>query len=174
MTDTATSQPAGLEALGSMTAEVDGANPSAEQQQQAQQEATQAADAEEAAAEWGMLMFTVGGFASMIAPELQQIYTEQRCYRWGQAAHAVANKYKLESPKKMPELLLISSTLTFLVPTFFILRDKLREMKEGKAPESWLSKFGVWWRTRKARRDVAAMADPQQADKPGARDGGQQ
>lgn len=172
MTDT--TQPSGLDAMASMTQSVDAANPSAEQQQQTQQEATQAQDAEASASEWGMLMYTVGGFACMIAPELKPIYTEERCYKWGQAAHAVAKKYKLESPKKMPELMLLSSTLTFLVPTFFMVREKLREAREGKAPESWLAKFGLWWRTRKTRRDVADMADPQKASEPGANNGRQQ
>lgn len=161
----------GLEALAGMAQQVDGANPSAEQQQAEQAKAAAASEFDQAAMQWGMLMFTVGGFAQMIAPELKPVYTEENCFRWGQQANAVAQKYGWGSPSRMPELALITSTAGFAVPTFFLIREKLREAKEGKGPQSWLNKFGLWWRTRKARQAGAAMADPKKAAEAMAGDG---
>lgn len=164
---------AGLEALASMTAQVDAANPSAEQQQADQQQQAEATEAEQGAQQWGMLMFMVGGFAQMLAPELKPVYSEERCFDWGKNANAVASKYNWGSPSKMPELALLASTASFAVPTFFLVREKLREAKEGKGPGTWIEKFGLWWRTRKVRKAGAAMADPKQAAQPGAPNGGQ-
>lgn len=157
----------GLEALGSLTQATDAANPSPEQQAAEAQKATQAADAEKAAVEWGRIMFTVGGFACMIEPALKQVYTEEACVDWGRHAQVVAKKYGWDSPKKVPELALIASTFGFAFPTFFMIRDRIRAIREGKAPESWLNKVGLWWRTRKVRRDIQDTAA-------GATSGGQQ
>lgn len=165
-----------LEALGSMTAEVDAMNPSPEQQAEQQAQAEAVTEAEAAAKSWGMVMFTVGGFATMIAPELRTLYTQERCFEWGMAANAVAEKHGLKGPGNMPEVTLLASTLTFAVPTFFAVREKLAEAKDGKGPASWVAKVGLWWRTRKARKQAeqaakAAMAEPEQ-HQPGGSDGG--
>lgn len=144
-----------LEALGGMAEELDAANPSQEQQQQQAEEQAQAAEADMAAKQWGMLMFTVGGFACMVAPELKPVYSEERCFNWGQQANAVAEKYGWSGPSAMPELALLASTAGFLVPTFFTIRAKIAEAKDGSGPAGWLAKVGLWWRTRKARK--AAM-----------------
>lgn len=157
----------GLEALGGLTQATDAANPSPEQKQAEAQKATQAADAEKSAVEWGRIMFTVGGFACMIEPALKQVYTEEACFDWGRAAHQVAKKYGWDAPTKVPELALIASTFGFAVPTFFMIRERIRSIKEGKAPESWLNKVGLWWRTRKVRRDLQETAT-------GGASGGQQ
>lgn len=157
----------GLEALGSLTQATDAANPSPEQQAAEAQKATQAADAEKSAVEWGRIMFTVGGFACMIEPALKQVYSEEACMDWGKHAHVVAQKYGWDAPTKVPELALLASTFGFAVPTFFMIRERLRAIKEGKAPESWLNKVGLWWRTRKVRRDMQEAAT-------GGASGGQQ
>lgn len=157
----------GLEALGGMTQATDAANPSMEQQQAEAQKATEAADADKSAAEWGRIMYMVGGFASMIEPELKGLYTEQACFEWGQNAHQVAKKYGWDTPKAVPELALIGSTLGFAVPTFFMIRDRIKAIREGKAPSTWLNKVGLWWRTRKVRREVETAAA-------GGNSGGQQ
>lgn len=140
-----------LEQLATMTQEADAANPSAEQQQQQQQQAEQATAADIAAKQWGMLMYTVGGFACMIAPELKQVYAEDRCFAWGQQANAVAEKYGWNGPTAMPELALIASTAGFAIPTYFLIRDKLATAQKGTGPASWAARVGLWWRTRKAR-----------------------
>lgn len=164
----------GLEALAGMTAAVDGANPSPEQQQDSQREQAAASEAEQGAQQWGMLMFTVGGFAQMLAPELKPVFSEDRCFHWGQQANAVAKKHGWATPDNMPELALLASTIGFAVPTFFLVREKISQAREGQGPASWIAKAGLWWRTRKARKAGAAMAEPQQAAQPGAANGGQQ
>lgn len=165
-----------LEALGHLTAEVDGANPTPEQQAEQAQQAQEVSEAEAAAKSWGMVMFTVGGFATMIAPELKQVYSQERCFEWGMAAHAVAEKHGLKGPGNMPEVTLLASTVTFAVPTFFAVRERLAEAKDGKGPAGWVAKVGLWWRTRKARKQAAAaakaaMVEPDQ-HQPGGGDGG--
>ena len=150
-----------LEALGAMTQATEAENPSQEEQQAQAAEQAQASEADAAAKQWGMLMYTIGGFAQMIAPELKQVYSEERCYAWGQQANAVGEKYGWNGPSAMPELALIASTAGFAVPTYFLLKTKLHEAQEGKGPASWLTKAGIWWRTRKARKaaTVATVED---------------
>ena len=167
-----------LEALGHLTAEVDAENPNPEQQAEQQAQAQAITEAEAEAKSWGMVMFTVGGFATMIAPELKQVYSQERCFEWGMNAYAVAEKHGLKGPGNMPEVTLLASTLTFAVPTFFAVREKLAEAKDGKGPAGWVSKVGLWWRTRKARAQAraaakAAMTEPDKHEPgQGAGDGG--
>ena len=146
-----------LEALGTMTAEVDAENPTLEQQHAAQAEEKEAVEVDAAAKEWGFIPFTIGGMLAILAPELKAIYTEDACYQWGKAAAAVSKKYGWESPSNMPELALATATLHFAVPSVLIVREKLREMREGKAT-GMLAKLGVWWRDRKARKAAAKAA----------------
>lgn len=143
-----------LEALAGMAQETDAANPDPQAAQRAAAEQAQAAQADAAAKQWGMLMYTVGGFAQMIAPELKAVYSEERCFAWGQQANAVAEKYGWNGPSAMPELALLASTAGFAVPTYFIVRERLAQAEKG-GPQGWLSRMGLWWRTRKAR--AAAM-----------------
>ena len=140
-----------LEALAGMTAETDAASPSPEQQQAAAAEQAQEAEADQNARQWGMLMFTLGGFAQMLAPELKPVYTEDRCLMWGQQANAVAEKYGWNGPSHLPELALIASTAGFLVPSYFVISEKIKKAKEGNTPDSLITKIGLWWRTRKAK-----------------------
>lgn len=147
-----------LEQLEAMTKEADAANPSAEQVHQQAQQVEQATAADIAAKQWGMLMYTVGGFACMVAPELKQVYSEDRCFSWGQSANVVAQKYGWNGPSAMPELALIASTAGFMVPTFFLLREKINQAKPGNGPAGWAARVGLWWRTRKARKN---MTEPQ-------------
>lgn len=149
---------AGLEALGGMAAKVDGDNPSAEQQQATQTAAQKAVDAEKGAREWGMLMFTIGGFACMIAPELRDLYSQERCLDWGFQANAVCEKYGWNGVSAMPELALIGATAGFAVPTYLVVSAKIAEAKDGNGPSGWLAKIGLWWRTRKARAAVMTPA----------------
>jgi hypothetical protein len=146
-----------LNALGSMADETDAANPSAEQQEQASQEQAQEAQADVAAKQWGMLMFTLGGFSQMIAPELRQVYTQQRCLDWGHQANAVAEKYGWNGPSTMPELALIASTAGFLVPTYLAIDARLRQAKAAK-DGTLGEKLAAWWQHRKAQRAARRQA----------------
>ena len=140
-----------LEALGGMTAATEADNPSAEDQQQAASEQARVSEQDANAKAWGMLMFTVGGFAQMIAPELKAVYSEERCFSWGQQANHVAEKYGWNGPSALPELALIASTAGFLVPTYFVLTQKIKTASNDPGPAGWVAKMGLWWRTRKAR-----------------------
>ena len=133
-----------------MTRETEGANPDPAAAQAEQAAQAKASEADMAAKQWGMLMFTVGGFCQMIAPELRQVYTEERCFAWGQQANAVAEKYGWNGPSAMPELALLASTAGFVVPTFFLMREKIRAAQQGNTPAGLAAKVGMWWRTRKA------------------------
>ena len=150
-----------LEQLAGMTQEADAANPSAAEQQEQQQQAEAMSQSQIAAQQWGILMFTIGGFCQMIAPELKQVYSEDRCFAWGAQANAVAEKYGWNGPSAMPELALIASTAGFAVPTYFLIKQKLHEAKEGKGPASWVAKMGLWWRTRRARNGEPITPAPE-------------
>jgi hypothetical protein len=143
-----------LEALAELTADVDAANPSMEQRAAEAQEEKQAAAVDQAAKDWGYIPFTIGSTLAMIAPELKAVYTEEACLQWGTHAAAVAEKYGWKSPAS-PEIALAACTLQFAVPSVLIVREKLREMREGKAT-GLLAKVGVWWRTRKAAKAAEA------------------
>lgn len=144
-----------LNALGSMTQETDAENPNPQQQAEEarQAEAEQASD--QAARQWGLLMFTVGGFAQMIAPELKPVYSEERCFQWGQQANAVCEKYGMTAPVALPELALIASTAGFAVPTYLVIRQKLEQAKAAKEG-TILEKLAAWWQHRKARKAAEA------------------
>jgi hypothetical protein len=158
-----------LEGLASMAQEVDGAHPTAEQQQAEQVAAQALSAAEQGAREWGVLMFAVGGFATMIAPELRPVYSQERCLDWGQHAQQVCEKYGWTGPSNMPEVALIASTIGFAVPTYMVVSQKMGDLKTSK-DGTWLQKAGAWWRNRKAKK--AQPVAPEQAA--GAADGVQQ
>lgn len=158
-----------LEALKGMAAEVDAANPDPAQQA-AQEEQAKAAQAEEGEArDWGLLMYSVGGFACMIAPDLKPLYSEERCMEWGRCANVVSKKYGFSAARFGPELALFGSTVSFAVPTFFAVRAKIAEARKPGA-QGWMAKVGLWWRSRGARRNMAAQA--QEAAAAGQGDGG--
>lgn len=159
-----------LEGLGNITRETDEANPSPEEQA-ARQEAAQAElQAEQGAKDWAMVPFMIGGFVCMLAPELKPVYSEERCLVFGQHANQVAKKYGWDSPANMPELGLFACALSFAVPTFFTVREKLQAIKEQK-DAGLLGKVVLWWRARKAAKAGAGSTDKAGE---GAPDGGQQ
>lgn len=168
MSDPTTQGPSGLDALGGMTSEVDRDNPGPEQKAQTAQAQADANTAEEGAKSWGMLMFTVGGFAQLFAPELRTLYSEERCLDWGKNAYAVAKKYGWDKTGMMPELALAGSTLGFFIPTYLLVSQRIKSAKEGGGPIGWMDKLGLWWRTRKARKSATEAATA--AAKPAGRE----
>lgn len=159
-----------LNALGGMVEELEGANPGMEAQQAAAEAQAQASESEAGARAWGMMMFTIGGFAQMIAPELKPVYSEDRCFQWGQQAQAVAEKYGWGGPTAMPELALVASTAGFAVPTYLVIRGKVEQAKAAR-DGTLLEKLAAWWQHRKARKaqaqapagDVVAEMRPQES-----------
>jgi hypothetical protein len=144
----------GLESLAYVTQEADEANPDAGQRQDAKADQVDSDQAEQSARDWAMLMFMVGGFATMIAPELKPIYAEDRCLTWGRHANQVATKYGWNSPSGMPEIALLGSTITIMAPTIYLVRAKLRDAKA----EGMVAKVGAWWRNRQARKAAPGAA----------------
>ena len=140
-----------------MTQETEAANQSQEDQQQAAAKQSKAAEADTAAKAWGMMMYTIGGFCQMIAPELKPVYSEERCFQWGQQANTVAEKYGWNGPSALPELALIASTAGFAVPTFFLMKARIKAAQGEPGPASWVAKMGLWWRTRKARANATSV-----------------
>lgn len=155
-TDTPTAR---LEALGGMTAETESANPDPARAQAEQAEQAKASAADLSAKQWGMLMYTIGGMCQMIAPDLRHVYTEERCFQWGQSANAVAEKYGWNGPSSMPEIALIASTAGFAVPTWLLMKANIKAAQAGNSPASLAAKIGIWWRTRKARKVATPDAE---------------
>ena len=145
-----------LEALEHRIKETEDANPDPAAQQ-AEQTAKQAAqEAEQGAQEWGMLMFTLGGLACMIAPELRPTYSQDRCLTWGTHAHAVSVKYGWTSPS-IPEIALVASTISFALPTWILVRQRLALLKKREG--TWSEKLAAWWHSRKAKKPEAGAED---------------
>lgn len=149
---------AGLEALGGMTKQLDGANPSPEQQAQAEADKAKAAK-ESGAREWAQIPRMLGGLVCMIEPQLAQFYTAQACMEWGKAAHATAEKYEWKAPDNLPELALVSSTIGFALPTFLLVRARVQQLRQAQ-DGSLLDKLRLWWSERGKSKKA-------KADKPG-------
>ena len=143
-----------LEALAGMTASVDAENPDPQAQADAAEAIEQASESIAGAKAWGLMMFTIGGFAQMLAPELKPVYSEERCFQWGQQAQAVAEKHGWTGPSAMPELALIASTAGFAVPTYLVIRGKVEQAKAAK-DGSIVEKLAAWWQHRKDKRAAA-------------------
>lgn len=151
----------GLAALGTLTQEADDANPDpGVQAKKMELEAAKSAD-EQSAQEWAQVLFVVGGTVCIIAPELKPLYSQANCLQWGEAAQAVAKKYHWDAPA-LPEIALAAATMHIAVPTFFVIREKIRTIKEGKA-EGLAAKIGMWWRARQARK-AGQVASPEAAN----------
>lgn len=148
-----------LEALAEMAQGVDAENPSAESRQEQAAQAAAISQEDANARAWGMVMFTVGGFVQMVAPELRAVYSEERCFAWGQQAGAVAKKYGWDGPSAMPELALIASTLGFAVPTYLVIKGKLADQKESQEG-TLLGKLKLWWKHRKDAKAGPAVPPP--------------
>lgn len=159
---------AALEGLGRITQEIDSANPSPEDMERQERELQEAAELEQGAKEWALLMFTVGSAVTMIAPELRQVYTQEACLHWGQCAHAVGKKYGWNAPAA-PEIALAGATFGMVVPTVFAIRHRMQMLKEGKEA-GLFGKLVMWWRERRAAKAAAATAK----DGDGGQGGGQQ
>lgn len=144
-----------LTALGTVAQEVDGEGPPTPEQQRQEQEAT---EEERQAREWGAIAFTIGGALSMLAPELRQVYTEAACMRWGESVVPVAKKYGWDGPGKVPELGLLMSTAMLVVPSFFVIKARLKEpVKPGES--GMMAAVKDWWRNVRAKRAAKVVGD---------------
>lgn len=144
-----------LDALQDLIHEVDGEGPPTAEQQQA---ASAETDLEQAAREWGSIVFMVGHAAAMIAPELRQVYTEDACINWGRAMVPVAKKYGWDGPSNVPELGLLIASAGLVVPSVFAIRARLHALRDTEKPAGWLGGLRDWWQQRRAGKAAAAAA----------------
>lgn len=147
-----------LNALGGMTSDFEQDNPTPEQAQAQASQAQAQAAALDGARDWGMMMFALGGLVCMAAPELQPIYSEDRCVTWGKHMHQVSEKYGWGSPSNAPEFGLAAASIGFAVPTYLVLAAKIQEAKAAK--KSIMSGLFYWWKHRKtAKPDKEGQAN---------------
>lgn len=121
-----------MDTLAGLIEEVDAQGPATPEQQAEQQ---QAADADTAASEWGMIAYTIGGALGMLAPELRQVYTEESCLKWGRAVVPVSEKYGWGAPANVPELGLLLCTAGLAVPSILAVRQRLAELKKQQTAQ---------------------------------------
>lgn len=123
-----------MDALAGSLAELDDElTPRTPEQREAEEAAAKAADPENQAKAWGVLAFSIGGMLSVLAPELKNVYTEDACLAWGHSVVPVAEKYGWDGPSNVPELGLLLATVPLALPTYFIVRKRLAELRAAKA-----------------------------------------
>lgn len=138
-----------LVALGHLAAEVDADNPGPEARAAAEAAVEKAAQVDRVAEEWAQIPWLIGRALSMAAPELAQVYSQQACMSWGKSAAAVAEKYGWKDASIGPELGLAVSTLGFAVPSFLLIRERVRQAQEAN-DAGWFGKLVLWFKHRKA------------------------
>lgn len=127
-----------LENLGGLVGETDQAiGPTPEQAEAMAAEAEAATEAQA----WAQIPMMLGAGLSMVAPELQAIYTPEACEAWGAAMVPVAHKYGWNGPGNLPEVGLIIATASMAVPTVVIIRAKIAEARAEAEKAEKLAKM---------------------------------
>lgn len=163
-----------MEGLAGIADEADAAaGPTPEQlelQQAEERSQAQAEDTDRQAKEWGVLAYMIGGALAMLAPELRKVYTEDACLTWGRSVIPVADKYGWHGPSKIPELGLLLATASLAVPSFLVIRHRIKTVKPEEAgtegPVGWVASVKAWWRDKRAARtaQVVKRATDEAAD----------
>lgn len=123
-----------MNGLAAMAADLDAeVTPKTDEELAAEEAAAKAADPETQAQAWAGLMAMIGGALTMIAPDLEQVYTEKSCLKWGASVVPVAQKYGWDGPSSVPEIGLLIATLPLAVPSFFLVRARIAQLKAQKA-----------------------------------------
>lgn len=77
---------------------------------------------------WAQIPGVVGGMLSMAMPELQGVYSEEACMRWGEAMHAVATKHGWEAGETMarfgPEIALTVASFPLVLPVVQVMKAR--------------------------------------------------
>lgn len=116
-------------ALDGLVTEVDADGPPTPEQAEQQAREAQALDG---AQQWATVAQGIGSLFSLIAPELRGVYTPDACQQWGQAMQPVAEKHGWNSPTNLPEFGLFMVSLGLGVPTFLVLRERIKELKRER------------------------------------------
>lgn len=111
-----------------------------EGEQQAAEDAAlnteQDAPAIDPALAWAQLPKMFGGIISMALPELDKVYTDEKCYAWGAAMSAVAEKHGWDAAETMarfgPEIALTVATLPLVVPTVLAIKKAQDKAKKER------------------------------------------
>lgn len=111
----------------------DEVTPRTPEEEAAEEAAAKAADPDTQARAWGVLAYSIGGMLAVLAPELKGVYTEDACLKWGHSVVPVAEKYGWDGPSNVPELGMLLASLPLAVPTYFIVRARLAELRKAKA-----------------------------------------
>lgn len=150
-----------LENLGGLVGETDQAiGPTPEQAQAMAAEAEAVTEAQA----WAQIPMMLGAALSMVAPELQHVYTPAACEAWGAAMVPVAHKYGWNGPGNLPEVGLIIATASLAVPTVVIVRAKIAEARAEAEKAEKLAQM-------RAGAATATDVDPMREVKQGATGG---
>lgn len=123
-----------MNALAGQVGEVDDElTPRTPEEQAAEDKAAEQADPEFQAKAWAAMVQSIGGILAMIAPELQQVYTDKACLEWGRSVVPVAEKYGWNGPSSIPELGMLIATVPLALPTGFIIHARLKALRKAKA-----------------------------------------
>jgi hypothetical protein len=102
--------------------QIEAAETAREQEQQAAQEAaSQPEQAMDPADAWAQIPATFGSILAMAMPELEKVYTPKACRAWGEGMHLVAQKYGWDAAQTVakfgPELALAAATFPLAAGT---------------------------------------------------------
>ncbi len=90
---------------------------------------------------WAQIPFMFGRLLSMAMPELNDVYTEDRCYAWGVGMAAVSDKHGWDAGEVIgrwgPEIALCVASVPLVVPTYQAIkaRREAKEREEAKPQE---------------------------------------
>lgn len=124
-----------LDGFESRLQDIEAMSPEAQEaaRQAEEAEAARGTDKEQAEA-WAVIPQMIGGFVTMLAPELAACYTDAKCLQWGERMLPVAKKRGWDNgPDSLPEIALIASSLGFAIPTYVVVKRKLSDAKAAAA-----------------------------------------
>lgn len=100
---------------------------------------------------WAQIPFMFGRLAGMAMPELIDVYSEERCYAWGQGMAAVSQKHGWDAAETMakwgPEVALCMASVPLVVPTYQAIKAR-RVAAERERPAA------------PPEKDITPAADP--------------
>lgn len=108
-----------MDALDQIAAEAAQHEAEAEAQQPGAEQQAQQVDP---AAYWAVIPKMIGGALAMAIPELESVYSDAKCFAWGQSMAAVVAVEGWEASEKLarwtPWLALVGTSAAFVIPTY--------------------------------------------------------
>ena len=85
---------------------------------------------------WAMIPASIGMFASNLLPELQGVFTQEACKKWGDAMALVSLKYGWDAgetiSKWAPEIALVVATVPLALPTYHAIKNRKEAAEAAK------------------------------------------